>query len=122
LGTWGSGIFEDDLALDVRDAFEGAVERGQGPEGAAEEVLHEFEDSANDMDEGPVVFLALASLLLDNGVHDHPIISKAREIIASRAGLERWEEAGEADLLERRHVYEQLRARLDGDAPSDGET
>jgi hypothetical protein len=112
VGTWGTGLFDDDVAADARSSFEEAIRSGQSPDRAAALVLEELEEEAKDPDDAPVLTLALASLLLDSGVRDHPLFDAAREIIESGEGLERWEEAGEAALAQRRAVYGQLAERL----------
>jgi hypothetical protein len=112
MGAWGSGMFDDDVALDVCQVFEDAVEDGLGPEQAVERVLAEMSESLQDSDERPVVLYALTSLLLDSGVHDHPVIGAAREAIDTGAGLERWEEAGPEALAERREILSSLLARM----------
>jgi hypothetical protein len=112
MGTWGTGIFDDDLALDLRGEFEDLTAGGSTPGQAADRILRDYEDDLEDMDEGPVILVALASLLLDAGVTDHPLYERARTALESGAGLERWEEAGEKDLAGRKAVYESLLARL----------
>lgn len=112
MGTWGSSLFEDDLAADIQVSFESAVERGQSPEKAAQEVLQAYSEVLDDADEGPVVYLSLASLLTDSGVSEHGAISRALKIIGNDEGLERWSEAGEDALRARRAVYDQLRKRI----------
>jgi Domain of unknown function (DUF4259) len=112
MGSWGTGLFEDDTALDARGAFEDARKAGLTPAQAAEQALKEMAEELDDEDDGPVVVLALGSLLLDHGVRDHPLLQQAREVIGGGAGLERWEEAGPEALAERRAVYQILAERL----------
>jgi hypothetical protein len=56
--------------------------------------------------------MALASLLLDHQVREHPLLLRARAVIRSREGLERWEDAGPEALAERLAVYERMKERL----------
>ena len=44
MGTWGTGIFDDDTAGDVRDAFEDELAAGADVATAAERVLGKFGD------------------------------------------------------------------------------
>ena len=55
MGTWGTGLFDDDLAADVRTEFEEAVDAGASPANAADRALREFREAAADRDEGPVL-------------------------------------------------------------------
>jgi hypothetical protein len=112
MGTWGPDLFQDDIALDVRGDFEAAVDEGAKPGAAADRVLVEYQDVVNDMDEGPVVMLALAALLMERGVTEHTVLDQAERVLAEQAGLERWEDAGGEALAERKAVYQDLAHRL----------
>ena len=70
MGAWGASLFDDDLAIDARGAFEEALGSGSSPADAADRVLRQFREALGDMDEGPVLDLALGSLLLDHGSSD----------------------------------------------------
>ena len=72
-----------------------------------------MKNAVEDADDAPILVLALASLLLDHGVRDHPILRQAGEVTAAGAGLERWREAGPAALAERQRIYDRLAARLE---------
>jgi hypothetical protein len=111
MGTWGPGIFEDDVALDVRGDFQEHLDSGTAPEAAADQVLGGYQDSLEDMDDGPVVILALAASLLDAGVRSHSVLDEARRVIETQAGLERWEDDPTA-LAQRRAVYREMAGRL----------
>ncbi len=112
MGAWGAGIFEDDLALDVRASFEDALEAGRSVGEATEQVLESFRESLQDPDEGPVIYLALAASQLEQGELEPAVRDRAVEIIDRGEGLERWEEAGQEALSERRRELQRLRARL----------
>ena len=113
MGTWGTGIFEDDLASDVRAEFEDIVVAGHAPEQAADGLLQKYSDEVADPDDGPVIYLAMVVLLLDSDVKSHPVYQRADEILRTGAGLERWQEdASVADLAERSAVYETIHQRL----------
>jgi hypothetical protein len=118
VGTWGAEIFDDDVALDVQGCFEDGIEAAASPQQAADRVLASMRDSLEDTDDEPVLSLALASLLLDEGVVQHPVLDRAREILETGAGLERWEEAGPEALAERQAVYGRLAERLPSEAQS----
>jgi hypothetical protein len=112
VGAWGADVFDDDVALDVRAAFEEAIEAGASPELAADQVLEAMQEFREDTDDGPVLTLALASLLLDRGVCQHPVFRAAREVIERGDGLDRWREAGGEALAARQAVYQALAGRL----------
>ncbi|OGS50963.1 MAG: hypothetical protein A3K65_03900 [Euryarchaeota archaeon RBG_16_68_12] len=64
MGAWGCGIFEDDVALDVRGGFEEAVNGGASVEETTRMILEEYAEGLEDAGDGPVIYRALAALLL----------------------------------------------------------
>lgn len=111
MGIWGPGIFDDDVALDVRGDFQEVLDRGGAPDAAADQVLANYQDSLDDIDDVPVVILALAALLLDCGIKAHRVLQEARRVIGTAAGLERWEDDPKL-LTERQAVYHEMADRL----------
>jgi hypothetical protein len=112
MGTWGEGIFEDDLALDIRAAFDELLEQGIPITQVITPLIRKYREAVGDDDEGPVVWLTLAAVLLDRGSMDEHVRAKAIEVIDSEAGLRRWAEAGADELATRKAVLAQLRANL----------
>jgi len=112
MGTWDAGIFEDDVALDVRAAFEDALSQGLSVSTATEKIRHEFAEQLQDDDDGPVVYLALAALQAEQGEVQPKIRNKALDVIAAGKGLTRWEESDPVTLQKRKQVLEELRERL----------
>jgi hypothetical protein len=112
MGTWGADLFEDDIALDVLDEFEDGLAAGLSPSAAADRVLAEMPEAAEDVDDGPVIRLALAALLLDNGVKRHAILEQALHVLETGAALERWEESDPPTLAARHEVCRALQERL----------
>ncbi|MBF6611886.1 MAG: DUF4259 domain-containing protein [Chloroflexi bacterium] len=113
MGTWGTGIFDDDTAGDTRDAFEDELSRGADGADAARRVLVKFVADLDDEDEGSIIYLALAALQLEHGTASEGIRRRALEIIDTGVDLHRWEEAGSTKLSQRKQVLENLRVQLD---------
>jgi hypothetical protein len=111
MGAWGTALFSDDAASDVRDDYRDYVGDGlSGPE-ATDHLLEEWRDSLTDPDEGPVFWLALAVTQWKCGRLESRIKDKALEVIESGAGLDRWTE--DRKLLEKRKaVLAQAKAQL----------
>jgi hypothetical protein len=110
MGTWGHGLFDDDLALDVKASFDRAVAEGATPAVAAaglmegelaREVLEEFDDADRDdlfWEESRGLFYAVASLQLEHGVLQEVVRQQTLQALAvERRGLDperdraRWE-------------------------------
>lgn len=118
MGMWGSGIFDDDLALDIKGWFDRAVAGGMTPQDAArklmetdlaQEILEEFDEEERDegfWEESGGLFFAVASLQLDHGVLSPDV--KRQTLLA----IEAWNELAEGDT-DRLAVLAELRARLE---------
>ncbi len=113
MGTWGTGIFEDDTALDIKGTFEDSLADGLSVDAATQRVLVEYSEAFEDYDEASVSWLALASTQLEHEVLQPEIRDKALAVIEDNSDLRRWEESASAeDLGQRGQVLEDLKARL----------
>lgn len=112
MGTWGYGIFDDDLAMDIRSSFGGALSSGASLEKATEQVLEEYAEELRDLDEGPIVYLALAALHSERGRVLASVRQRALRTIERGEGLARWEEEGQEAVQARKRVLEYLRQSL----------
>ena len=113
MGTRGHGLFDDDLALDVKASFDRAVARGASAAEAAaglmegelaREVLEEFrEDDRDDMfwEENRGLFYAIASIQLEHGVLQEVVRQQALQAIAvERRGLDPEQDRARWELLD----------------------
>jgi hypothetical protein len=113
MGTWGYGIFEDDVTSDIKGDFEDYLDEGLTIDEATERILEEYEEFIEEDDDvGPTVYLALAYLQMEYDSLDNNIKIKALEIIENGLGLEVWEDAGESELEERKKVLNELKIKL----------
>lgn len=61
MGAWGTALFSDDTACNVRDDYRDQIGEGlSGPE-ATDRLLNEWRETLRDPDDGPVFWLALAA-------------------------------------------------------------
>lgn len=115
MGSWGTGIFDDDVALDIRGEFEDALAEGMSVEEATSRILESWREAVEGPDDGSTISLALAALQLEHERVQPAVRDRALAIIASGESLTRWEEAGADDLAERRRVLDRLRSALAGE-------
>jgi hypothetical protein len=111
MGIWGPGIFDNDIACDIRDAFEDELSTGVDVPTATQRVTKKFSPQDDEID-GPDIYLALAALQLEQDALETAIKDKALLIIASDRD---WGESVEFDpsyWLERRQVLDRLRTQL----------
>lgn len=111
MGVWGTGVFEDDTASDVRGHYKDCLGDGRaGPE-ATKWILGEYQDLLSDPIEAGVIWLALASVQWTHGRLEAETLERALHIIDSGSDLNRWE-AGSADHATRKAALEELRVQL----------
>jgi len=91
MGTWGTGLFSDDTACDVRDEYRDLIAAGASGEEATTLLLDSWKEILDDPDAGPVFWLALAVTQWKIGRLEESVKDKALVIIASGADLKRWE-------------------------------
>lgn len=109
MGTWGTGIFDDDDAADVKEDYRDLVADGNSGEQATDILLNKWKSDLEDT----VFWLALAATQWACGRLEDRVKSHALEIISSGADLNRWKEAGDNNALRKRTaVLERLRIQL----------
>src|SRR4051812_28049419 len=92
MGAWGTDIFEDDVASDVRSTFEDELEGGGSVAHATAVVLREWSEAFEDENDGPIVWLALAALQLDRGQLQGRVRNEALAVIDAGNNQRRWDE------------------------------
>jgi hypothetical protein len=112
MGTWGVGIFDDDVALDIRDAFEDALANGLSVAVATQKILEDFAEYLEDSDDRPVIFLALTALQLEQGTLQPDMREMALRIIASGEAMACWQDTDATTQAERVQVLETLQSNL----------
>ena len=113
MGTWGVGLFDNDLAADMRGDWDAALADGESHDDAMRLLIESYaDDCAEDPDDGPVFWFAIAVLELDarGEVNDY---SRDRALDAMPADLERWRlEGTPEDLQSRERILAELAERL----------
>lgn len=116
MGAWGTGIFQDDTACDIRDEYRDHIGDGlSGPEATAR-ILKSYAGSLADPGEVGVVWLALAATQWRCGRLEQETLEKALAIIDSGSDLARWKGA---DDRKRRDALEKLRIQLTSPQPEE---
>lgn len=113
MGAWGTALFADDTASDVRDDYKALLAEGyEGPK-ATTRLLRDWKAELADEDDGPLFWLALAATQWKYGRLESRVKVKALKIIDNESSLDRWTEEGNAKALkQRRAVLEKLRLQL----------
>jgi hypothetical protein len=116
LGVWGTGIFQDDTACDVRDEFNAHLGDGLSGPDATARILVEYKSSLADPLEAGVVWLALAAAQWRHGRMDAETLERALHVIDSASDLRRWK-PGSPDFAKRKVVLEKLRLQITSSQP-----
>jgi hypothetical protein len=90
VGTWGTGIFSDDTAADVRGQFRDAIGDGLTPEAATRRLLEHYKPGPHDPDGTPVFWIALAVTQWKTGRLLESVKREALRVIADGSDLARW--------------------------------
>jgi hypothetical protein len=119
MGTWGPGIFSDDLAQDVRDVWREALMAGLDDTAATKRVLAELSEVFENEEEAVVGWLALAAAQHQTGRLQPEVRDRALATIEAGADLGRWrDEAGEAEARKREKALTALAEKLRGPQPT----
>lgn len=112
MGTWGHGLFADDVASDIRGQYRDYLLEGLSGEAATDRLLREYAADASDTgNAGAVFWLALAVTQWKLGRLEGRVRTRALEIIDAGQGLDFWErETGSA--RRRAAVYAQAKATI----------
>ena len=116
MGTWGVGIFQNDVALEVKDSYIKKLQVGKSNNEAYIETVNELNEIVADPDDKIDFWLAIASLMYDYGRLTADVKNKALEIINSKNDEERWDAK---DKKKRNHIIESLKEKLLSQQPEE---
>lgn len=111
MGTHGTSIFHDDMASDVREDFLGLLRQGYSPEESSKVLLARWSESIDDSDDGPTLWLALASTQFEYGCLQANVRQHAVAAIDDGSDLGRWHGK---ELAHRNKVLAELKGKLLG--------
>src|SRR5262245_23045535 len=112
MGAWGAAVFSDDTALDVREAYRDLLSDGLDDAAATDALLARSKDMTDDADEGPVFWVALALTQHKLGRLEERVRREALRAIDEGLALDRWREAGPAQLKARQAALAKARAEI----------
>src|SRR5262245_3734214 len=110
MGTWGTGLYSDDLAADLRTDSRDCIGEGLSAAAAVDRLMAEYASSIDDPDEGTVFWLALADVGWRLGHLDERVRQKALKIISDGHDVTRWVSA--SDRRKRERILAKLRDQL----------
>ena len=117
MGTWGTGILDDDLARDVYDGYVAAAGEGRTPATIVRVLRDAHAGELIDPAQDTVFWLGIAHAQRDLGRVQREIHDRVEHIVRAQVGLEPWLEAGAAEAGRRKAVLTRFLATLSRPAP-----
>ena len=111
MGTWGTAIFSDDFASDLKSEFRDKIAFGKEPEEATQELINEYKDVLDDPEEASVFWIALAATQWNLGRLQEDVKQKALQILDSGTDLNRWKD-NPKEYKKRIEVLNKLKEQL----------
>lgn len=118
MGTWGVGVFSDDVAMDVRGDWREAILDGADAASATQALEVAYAAAIADEDDSVIFWLALAAAQMETGGLLDAVRDRAVAIIDAGGDVERWREESEGLANQRAKVLDRLRAKLVGPQPA----
>lgn len=115
MGTWGTALYSDDFASDIRDDFRDLVGEGLTADDAIGRLLAEYSTVLSDPTEKSVFWLALADTAWRLGRPVQRATTEALRVIHAGSDLSRWDD--EQLRRKRIKVLEELARRLQSEPP-----
>ncbi|MDL2327642.1 hypothetical protein LJC64_03170 [Ruminococcaceae bacterium OttesenSCG-928-A11] len=113
MASWGPGLYQDDIAQDIRDTYKDQLHRGKTTEEITQDFISTYGSQLEDQDDGPIFWFALADTQWSLGRLLPFVKEKAIEWIDSGVNQRRWEqEAPAAHARKRAQVLAVLREKL----------
>jgi len=117
MGIWGTGIFQNDTACDIRNSYRDYLGQGMTGSQATTRILQEFGGGLSaDPHEHAVMWMALAAVQWKHGSLDEETKAKALSVIQSGTDLEHWKR-GTKDFAKRQGALEKLRVQITSPQP-----
>lgn len=117
MGTWGTSIFADDFAADIRSEWRESIENGVDPADATSRLVAKYGGPTSELDEDAGFWIALAAAQVQTGRLQPDVKARAVEVIDAGGDLGRWADAGAAQIARRTRALAALRAAILGDQP-----
>lgn len=116
MGSWGPGIFSDDLAADVREEWRRAILDGGDATQASDALIARYDGQLAGDGADTVFWAGLAAAQMETGRLQPGVRDRALALIDAGGDIELWQETGEASIRER--VLRRLAEKLRGPQPA----
>ncbi len=112
MGTWGTGLYQDDTTCDIKEDYLDLLKVGMSKEEALKKIIEYNEDRLRYEDERDLFWMALADTQWKYGRLDEKVKKRAIEAIESGRDLEIWKKDNPKLYKKRKIVLEKLKEKL----------
>ena len=119
MGAWGTSLYANDSASDIRGDYVDKLKRGKTNEQATKELIDENCDIMGDVEEEPLFWFALADTQWNYGRLLPEVKEKALFYLSQDKELERWKESGQKHLNAWKKTLETLKEKLNSPQPTE---
>jgi hypothetical protein len=112
VGVWGTPIFSDDLAADVRDMFTDLMGDGLSAAEATDTIVAEYTPKLDEPGDTGVMWMALAATQWKLGRLIDAVRDRAILVIDSGDDLQRWQDSPKSEIRQREKHLAKLREQL----------
>lgn len=112
MGAWGTGLYCDDVAQDIKDDYIEQLKTGKTDEEALKYIIESNKYLLDDEDDGPVFWFALADTLWNLGRLDDFVKEKAMYYLNEGGNLRKWKLENPKESIKREKVLNDLYNKL----------
>ena len=112
MGTWGYGLYSDDVTRDVKDIYVDKLRRGKSGMQASKEMIAEFKWALDDEDDAPLFWFAMADTQWNYGRLQNEVKTQALYYLNDIKNLQRWEFENPKMFYKRKEVLNSLYKKL----------
>ena len=118
MGTWKYGIYDNDIARDIKEEYLGLLKRGMNSTDATKIVISRNQDILDDIDEAPIFWFVLADLQWEYGILEDAVKNMALHYLNSYDLLGQWECVSPKTATKRKEALLSLKEKLLSSNPS----
>jgi hypothetical protein len=112
MGAWGTSLYANDSASDIRGDYVDKLRRGKPNEEVTQELIDSNQEIMGEVEEEPLFWFALADTQWNYGRLLPDVKEKALYFLSQNVELGRWKESGEKQANEWKNTLCKLREKL----------
>jgi hypothetical protein len=117
MGAWGTALYSDDTACQVRDSYIENLKHGKSDKEAYQSILNAYGDLLADREVACLVYFALADTAWKYGRLHQTIKAQALALIEDGGDVFVWERDSPKDAIARKRAIRSLEERLRSEQP-----